>query len=58
MSAENRERAVTALTVMIHQRWSGDRGRSADADDGSGQHGGATAGGPVNRSGRASADGR
>jgi hypothetical protein len=35
MSAENRQQAVAALTVMIHQWWSGNQGRSAGADDGS-----------------------
>jgi hypothetical protein len=32
MSAEDRQQAVTALTVMIHEWWSGNQGRSsADA---------------------------
>jgi hypothetical protein len=42
LSEEHRQKAVTALTVMIDQWWSGDRGRSASADGGSDQHGGAT----------------
>jgi hypothetical protein len=43
LSEEHRQEAVTALTVMIGQWWSGDRGRRASADGGSDQHGGATA---------------
>lgn len=44
MSAADRQQAITALAVMIHGWWSGDRGRSADAVRGSDQSGGAAAG--------------
>jgi len=43
LSEEDRQQAVTALTVMIEQWWSV-RGRSADADGGSDRHCGAAAG--------------
>jgi len=35
LSAEDRQQAVTALAVSIHQWWSDGRGRSADAVRGS-----------------------
>jgi hypothetical protein len=44
LSAEQRQRAVTALTVMIHEWRLGDRGRSADAVGGSGKSDDAAAG--------------
>jgi hypothetical protein len=43
LSEENRQQAVMALTVMIDQWWSGNRGRRAGADGGSDRQGGATA---------------
>jgi len=44
LSEQDREQAVAALTIMIGQWWAV-RGRNAGAHDGSGQHGGAAAGG-------------
>jgi len=58
MSAEDRQQAVSALAVIIHEWWSVDGGRSADAVRGSDQSGGVAAGNPaVSRSGYASAYG-
>jgi hypothetical protein len=45
LSAEQRQQAVTALTVMIHEWRSGDRGRSAGGVGGSGESDDAAAGG-------------
>jgi hypothetical protein len=45
LSAEDRQQAVTALTVLIQEWWSGGRGHSADAVRGSDQSGDAAAGG-------------
>ena len=42
MSAENRQQAVAALTVVIHQWWSDNRDRSAGADGGAHRRGGAS----------------
>jgi hypothetical protein len=39
LSDEGREQAVTTLTFMINQWWSGGQGRSTGAHDGSGRHG-------------------
>ena len=44
MSVEDRQQAVTALVLMVHEWWSGDRGRSGGAVRGSDQSGGAAAG--------------
>ena len=35
LSAEDRQQAVTAMTIMIHQWWSDRRGRSTDTVRGS-----------------------
>ena len=43
LSVEDRQQAVTALAVMIHEWWSDRQSRSAGADGGSDQPGGATA---------------
>jgi hypothetical protein len=43
MVAEDREQAVTALAALIHEWWSSDRCRSADAVCGSDQSGDAAA---------------
>jgi len=45
LSAEDRQQAVTAMAVMIHQWWSGGRGRTADTVRGSGSPDDATADG-------------
>jgi hypothetical protein len=58
MSADDRQQAITALAVMIHEWWSGDQGRSANAVRGSDQSGGAAGGPAVNWSGHASTYGR
>ncbi|GIF00101.1 hypothetical protein [Paractinoplanes rishiriensis] len=44
LSAEDRQHAVTALAAMIHQWWSGGRGRSAGTVCGSDPSGGAADG--------------